>query len=344
MARAKRRKAKRQRLHKEPIVREVARLLETGSPTKWRWTSAARHGLRAAMCLKGIGWAVADKRAEEIVTLARHRIGLSVAPSWIEANGTPHAVTHRTFHFCQGCGGYDRDDHDRPWCSPECKSTVTGRRYESAQRLDDAARVKATRVILTGGAEDLRTQRSERRCRCCDKSFMPARGDQRYCSQLCGLRDRRNVTMRDCLVCATPFRPSRSAAALYCSRPCKNVALARRLKAKRAAAPNTKPCRVCGDQFRPSASSKMLCSPECVAIALAANRARELAKRKAARQTVLHDINCKICRTGFRHINPRAAYCSADCVAEMHRQRASAYRVAPNGVPRLDRKGTATGT
>lgn len=328
MARAKRRKAKRQRLHKEPIVREVARLLETGHPTKWRWTSAARHGLRAAMCLKGTPWDVADKRAEEIVTLARHRIGLSVVPSWTEANGTQHAVTYRTYHFCQGCGGYDSEGHDRPWCSPECRRTVIGQRYDSAQRLDDAARLKATRVILTGGAEDARTRRSERRCRQCEKYFTPARGDQRFCSHRCGIRASRNITMRDCLVCAMPFRPPRVDAALYCSRPCQNVAEARRRKAKRAAAPpNTKPCRVCGQQFRPTAAGKMLCSPKCVEIALATNRASQLAKRKAARQRVLHEVDCRVCGTHFRHINPRAVYCSKACVLAMHRERMRTKKV-----------------
>ena len=88
MARSKRRKkARRERLHREPIVREVARLLATGQPTQWRWTSEARHGLRSAMCLKGVAWEVADKRAEEIVMLARYRLGLSLYPTWSQAQG-----------------------------------------------------------------------------------------------------------------------------------------------------------------------------------------------------------------------------------------------------------------
>lgn len=41
MARAKRkRKARAERLHREPIVREVARILATGTPTKFRYESA----------------------------------------------------------------------------------------------------------------------------------------------------------------------------------------------------------------------------------------------------------------------------------------------------------------
>ena len=137
------------------------------------------------MCWKGTPWATADKRAGEIVELARHRIGLSHFPSWIEARGeTPQ---EREFWFCATCGGFMKA-HNRPWCSEECRAVLRLRQRWSTKRRGDLACEKARRVMLTGGAELVKfTSRRERRCKGCAKVFVINYSNPRtvYCSHRC---------------------------------------------------------------------------------------------------------------------------------------------------------------
>jgi hypothetical protein len=288
MARAKKRKAKRERAHKEPIIREVARILDTGTPTKWRWWSEARHGLRQGFCLQGMAWHAADERADEIMQYARHRIGLQW-PSWTEAHGAP--PVERVFHFCATCGGWDADGHERPWCSYECGQAIRNHHYGHARRWDDAKRRQAVNVILSGGKEDVRSERTERRCRHCDTLFTPNNrtGDkrQKYCSNVCALRADRKTEYRDCLVCGEAFKPPRSERMVYCSIKCRNVAIAAKLREQRAAARiwHHKPCGVCGTPFPLKKRNQLYCgAAACMGIVKAASRARELANRKEKRR------------------------------------------------------------
>lgn len=154
MARPKRkRKARAERLHREPVVRRVADVLLTGEPTRWRWVSACRHGIRAALCELGYRngnptispWEQADRLAEEIVTAARHRIGLSRLPvSWRETQGEPY--TSRVFYYCGSCSGHMPEGSDVPWCSEECRRLIRARHYDR-QRDESVIRHVATIAI-----------------------------------------------------------------------------------------------------------------------------------------------------------------------------------------------------
>lgn len=133
-------------------MRRVAELLLTGDPTRWRWTAACRHGIRAALCAKGYRngnptispWEQADRHAVAIVTLARHRIGLSRLPvSWRETQGALYE--HRVFYYCESCRGHMPEGNDRPWCSEECNVAIRRRHYDR-QRDDLTTRLAAALI------------------------------------------------------------------------------------------------------------------------------------------------------------------------------------------------------
>lgn len=285
MASKRKRKAKRERLHKEPVVRQIAELLETGKPTRWRFVSEARHGVRAGLCLDGMAWHVADTRAEEIVTLARHRIGLSQFPSWIDAHGEP--PRERVYYFCESCGGYIDGGASRPWCGDECRMATFSRRYTQGGRYDDRARREATRIALTGKAEKLPPRSRERRCKRCDTPFIvgPKEPGQRFCTHLCATQAVRMTRLheaRPCLICATPFAPG-AEAGLYCSAPCVTEATNRRHRAKRARSKvwHERTCPICESPFKARCKHSAYCGAECSAEAhRRAHRARMQAKAR----------------------------------------------------------------
>lgn len=264
MAKAKKKsKGKRlRRLHQEPIVREVAHLLDTGVPTKWRYESACRHGLRAMLCLKGEKWQRADNLAQSIVELALHRIGASKRPAW---NDGQHFVGQREYHYCDFCCGKLDVPHDRPWCSDECRMWLTHRRYVLHGGLDEAARATATRIVMTGGAERP-TYLAERRCKQCEAIFKPKEPQQRYCSQFCSTQDRElRRAKRDCLICAEPYVGERNS--LYCSKACINEAARRSHRARRATLKvwHEHECRICTNAFESRNPHQVICGAEpCV--------------------------------------------------------------------------------
>ncbi|HQS18795.1 hypothetical protein [Reyranella sp.] len=262
MSRAKRkRKERAERLHREPIVRRVAELLMTGSPTPWRWTSEARHGLRAGLCLNGMGWHEADARAEEIVRLARHRIGLSRCPTWTEAQGD--LPEEREYWYCSSCGGHMPEGSDRPWCSSNCHAVQLERRYEADRRDGDMARRQSIRAIFSNGLPEQPKYMDPRTrlCRHCRKPFTAKRADRSYCSNSC-VSSARRLDIRDCLFCATPFT-AKVGAQKYCSQACSYEASLR--APRQHPLSGERPCGVCGEVFVPPSNCRrqLYCQPSC---------------------------------------------------------------------------------
>lgn len=275
MAKAKRkRKARAERLHREPIVRRVADVLLTGEPTRWRWVSACRHGIRAALCELGYRngnpkispWEQADQLAEAIVTSARHRIGISLYPTWSDAKGA--APEEREYWFCQGCGGF-MQSNGRPWCSEECRHVVRGRRYQASGRRDENARLHAVRIALTGGAEP-----AQRRCKHCDQLIAPTMHVTVYCSSRCRELAHEKPSPRQCKICEKTFQPFNSLG-LFCSDSCSDEGERRAQRVRRglSAEPAKTCCKVCSATFMPRAQSQLTCSDACRA---------EMARRRAA--------------------------------------------------------------
>jgi len=311
MARPKRkRKERAERLHREPIVREVARILDVGTPTKWRWTSAAHHGVRSALCMKGLSWAEADKRAGEIVTLARHRVGISLYPTWRDAQGSP--PEHREYYFCAACGGRpDGGSHSRPWCSEQCRATLRLRERKVAARHEDAARTRAKVAILTGGRpSDVNWQKVERRCHHCSSPYIPTLKRQRFCSVVCSSNAIRGPA-RDCLVCATPFAP-KSAEQRYCGHRCERIAYQRRARQVWAATAQRHAlvCRICETPFTSTRSYRVFCSDAC---ASEHDRRRDRSEVKS--------LTCRVCERPFTSTRGYVKCCGDACRAEHERRR-----------------------
>ncbi len=284
MARPKRKKKERaERLHREPIVREVARILEAGTPTKFRYESACRHGLRAGFCLDGLKWDAADQRARQIVVLALHRIGASLRPTW--SIGQPQRDGTREYFYCRHCQGFIPEGNDRPWCSNECREGVHMSDWKRARRSDDSARQTAIRTVMTRGAEPAPV-RLDRTCKGCGKAFILKEKHQRYCTQVCAARHVNATKFKEsqpCAICATPFMAA--ANALYCSAPCIAEATRRSHKAARARRRvwHTLTCAICSGTFSSNWPNRAYCGAECAAEAhRRAHRERMRAKKRAA--------------------------------------------------------------
>jgi hypothetical protein len=273
MARPKKRKDRAERLHREPIVRRVAELLLSGEPTHWRWTTACRHGIRAALCEQGYRngnptispWEQADRHAEAIVTAARHRIGLSRLPTWSEAQGDP--PQERVYYFCSSCGGYIEGGASRPWCGDECKASTFSSRYSLGGYYDERARIIARDAVL-GKLEKLPARPRERKCKGCGTPFILKEPRQQFCSRDCGRRAVRMTRVqeaRPCLICATSFTPS-AESGLYCSPPCVAEAVNRAHRARRARLRvwHEKKCKICEQPFKVVGKSiQAYCGTEC---------------------------------------------------------------------------------
>lgn len=65
------------------ITLRIAGLMRRAEPTPFSAEGPARAGLRAALCLKGWRWTVADRLAAEIVAAALALVGAK-RPSWAE--------------------------------------------------------------------------------------------------------------------------------------------------------------------------------------------------------------------------------------------------------------------
>lgn len=256
MSRAKRkRKERAERLHREPVVRAIARILEAGEPTRWRWTSACHRGLRMAMCAKGVPWEIADQRAGQIVTLARHRIGLQI-PSSQMAQGD--LLEEREYWYCSSCGGF-MQSNARPWCSEECRHVLRGRRYRASGRLDEMARLHAVRIILTGGAEP-----PQRRCHHCYQLIPRTMHVTVYCSRRCRELAHEKPPPRPCTICQGTFHPLNKHG-LYCSDACYDEGRRRtaRVRMGRPAEPAASCCKICDATFVGRQQNQLTCSPAC---------------------------------------------------------------------------------
>lgn len=321
MARKKRKKTQHRPVHREPIVRDVANLLKTGTPTHWRWTSEARHGLRAAMCLKGTPWAIADKRAEEIVTLARHRIGLSLYPTWSQVQGEPD--TSRVYYFCASCGGYMEHGADRPFCSNECGQAIRDRKRNETKLRADAARRRAVRVILTG-AEAEPPADLTRACRGCGKLFTPRSGKrgQRYCGHVCASKRPKYLT-RPCLVCAEPFQPWFHKQ-LTCGPVCSKEKPRAPSRTGRTTRTIEKACIVCGETFTTTRKLAVACSAECRREAYNRHKRAYAERQKAKRSERKIERQCTVCGSTFAAPHPNSRICSNRCYRERY----------PKGLPR----------
>jgi hypothetical protein len=272
-AKAKRkRKERAERLHREPIVREVAKILDTGTPTKFRWESICRHGLRAGFCLNGERWEPADQKAKQIVVMALHRIGAGLRPTW--SLGQQQRDALREYRWCNHCRGRLDPGSAVPWCSELCRSVLYHRRRVDAAVAEEVAR-KDMRGAIFGAIAPRSLADQERRCELCGEGYKPTIKRQRFCSWECA-RSRLHPP-RACAVCGEEFRPKgQNREQLYCGQRCGHVA---RNAAQQALLPvYDRVCTICSAAFRTTDARKLYCRPICKS---RAGEARRKAKKAA---------------------------------------------------------------
>lgn len=126
------------------LINIVAAILREGEPTKFAMEAACRHGLRSALCLKGIKWAQADAIAADIVAAALRQIG-AVRPTWQQGQPEWAQDGHNPIERerCRQCNGKLPDDDYRDrrvFCSSTCRTNWHMAVYRRATIADDVAR------------------------------------------------------------------------------------------------------------------------------------------------------------------------------------------------------------
>lgn len=317
MAKPKRKRNKQgkvRRLHQEPIVRRIAEILAKGKPTSFRWSSACRHAVRAALCSKGWwSWAAADERAALIVRLALVRIGAQY-PTYRVAQGDPPAEP-REYFYCAGCHGHMPEGSDHSWCSDTCRSTMHARVVDAQGRHEERARLRAMRAVLAPSDPAVEAPR-DRSCKRCGKSFQPVNPRTRYCSMACGQRAEKYAA-RPCVICAEPFKPHQHVQ-LTCSTVCRAVYVKKSDRAAhgRPEIPSERSCEVCNSTFAPRVLASTCCSDDCRKT-LYAQRAKA---RAAERRVELPPRSCAYCGEVFNPVQVRALVCGPACRHEVRMQ------------------------
>lgn len=268
--------------NRESITRQIVSILGAWRLSKFENEAECRHGLRAALCLRGFSWADADSEAADIVGAGLKRLG-AMRPTWLQ--GQPEGVDREN---CLGCG-QELDTSDRQlrrvsWCSELCRMATKIRREQAD---DYRGKGVSQRAFYLAQKQQLR----KRNCEFCRASFRPSVEDSRFCSSSCARHARGDILeQKECATCTKTFRPhSRSKAGLYCSPVCASTG--RTTKPER-------PCAHCQRVFKPHRHSQLWCSPTC---------------RAAGMKATLAPRICDHCSETFQPATPKAKFCSAKC-------------------------------
>ncbi|MDR6101026.1 hypothetical protein QE369_001204 [Agrobacterium larrymoorei] len=197
---------------RKAAINEVMDALDDWRNSPFEHEGAVHHGLRSALCLKGLPWAVSDHEAVALVAEAFGRLG-HARPSWEEAQRWYTEPQEN----CRGCGapllGEVKNGSRLMYCSTECARMA----MRDIERKGSADRTYGAiyRAML-------RFQFSPIACGHCKRDFLPRRADQRLCSLECQRLSRRTIDEVTCQHCEKPFRPKTLATAVkFCSAECR---------------------------------------------------------------------------------------------------------------------------
>lgn len=231
------RKKKVRPLHRDPLVRRVAVILEAGRSSLWQYEAACRTGIRSRLCLSGTNWHDADDYAGRVVLFALHRIGRAHRPSW--AQGQPEyddrLIERRR---CVTCGGEMELGSRLKYCSDECGAIAWNRQWQARGRHEDEITRLAFHAACAKG------ERPERQCAHCDKAFEVTAKNvrQKYCDEKCFKAAKSVDKNRMCPTCGIGFIANHRTHE-YCSPHCQS-------RARKVELP-TKKCETCGVEFQP---------------------------------------------------------------------------------------------
>lgn len=232
------------------VVGRIVDQLSKYRLSKFEFEGACRHGLRAALCLKGHSWARADHEAAMLVEEALRQIG-AVRPSWDEGQREYSEPREN----CAWCGVLVPEEilntgkRHQNYCCTECaRAALTHRRLVDSRRESSA--YKDAFDIL---------QRSEqsRKCELCGKSYRPLFGSGKFCSMECSSESQATRPTLKCEECGTSFtaRLSHGKRARFCSPACKT--------AHGHDEQYEKQCLACGQTFRAKLQRAEFCSRSC---------------------------------------------------------------------------------
>jgi hypothetical protein len=173
------------------IVDIVAVILRWQEPTPFAGDGACRHGIRAALCLQGWSWTLADVTAADIVRSALARIGAR-RPTWAmgQPEWTQPGILMIARTRCTRCG-VDLPEGHRRFCSTLCGAAYRG---AIARRDADEATQAAQLAYQAARRKRLRDAQAPRPCDQCGEIFQPNRPEHRFCSTRC--RNRNNGGLR----------------------------------------------------------------------------------------------------------------------------------------------------
>ncbi|NTI41611.1 hypothetical protein [Rhizobium rhizogenes] len=277
------------------VVDEVMDVLKDWRFSKFENEGSVRHGLRAAMCLGGNRWVLADIEADSVIQEALSKIGAK-RPSWAEGQ---RDYTD-PMHICAWCG------QDLPaevtsgarkgrFCSFVCAASSFEAKDKEDRYQRSCTSAAAYRIIQ-------REKLPLRDCMQCGAAFRPfnyKRRSQRFCSHECSQLAKRRIPERECRGCGTTFRP-RHANGIYCSTACS----LNRPRPERE-------CLSCGGSVPHGCRSSPYCSGAC-------KYREEQGRRRIARQQRLSQKVCAYCEEAFTAKTPAATFCSPNCRASSH--------------------------
>ena len=287
------------RPHHDPLVRQVAAVLDRGEPTKFQFEGAIRAALRAHYCLEGREWHRADSYALQVLAFAFARLGVS-RPTW--AQGQPEVLER--LWFCKNCGA-PIEGRRRRFCGVHCRASFNSKR----QRVEWQHNAEAARLVLATDGKRL--------CRSCGTEFEPAQNVAgRFCSRECYQKSRPQVE-RTCPTCGAGFTPT-SRTHRHCCIECAHA----------ARAVDEKHCELCGARYLPKVQwPSRFCSKHCQEQAYAARR-----REKGRKPVELR--SCAQCGATFEPRKASQTYCATSCGQRARRAAQTPPSPSPSPSPK----------
>lgn len=166
-------------------ISAAIKILVWGRFSPFEYEGPALHGFRAALCLSGLPFRAAERRASIIVTEALRRIGAR-RPSWNEGQPewTAPGYSPVEYWYCQNCGRRMDEPSAAKYCSALCRAAESMHRWHSTRRRELAAAQAARRAAL-------KAAQPPKPCEACGRTFQPAKPAARFCSTPCRNRNNR---------------------------------------------------------------------------------------------------------------------------------------------------------
>ncbi|MBX9455829.1 MAG: hypothetical protein KL863_07355 [Rhizobium sp.] len=302
------------------VVNRVFDILKDWRSSPFENEGLCVAGLRAAFCLDGHSFALADIEARSIVSTAFALTG-AARPSWAE--GQPDAtVPEENCRWCANEIPIDDRTGGRKgrFCSPMCARSYNEHRAKDTGWRD-------AKVIKSAYATIAKPRNLTAVCKTCGGAFMPRKGEGRgiYCSIKChGVAHRKPKVQRACKHCGAMFHPHRtSLAGTFCSTDCWYAELEGRAIERW--------CLFCGKQFFAKFPDAKYCSQSHGA---AASKRRVRAARAIVEgreySTLVgsFELTCLQCGDEFPAKSTKEKFCGNDCQATNWRARLSTQSFA----------------